>query len=202
MQTSDPPTQPAAAALAPRTRPLEEVPALAARAAELLCLPSAVAPLALAEARQIVAYMRLVTLPTGAVVFHEGERAGNSYMLLLLEGQVTVDLGAVAASDSVTISAIGPGAIIGEMSMLDATPRSAQCTAMSPIVAAGLSRVGLERLIEEHPKVAAKLAISLAQRLAERVRALGQQLQIYAQLAGGHGQDMLASPAPGVAMRS
>jgi CRP/FNR family cyclic AMP-dependent transcriptional regulator len=190
VQTPEQHAQPAGGAPAPRTRALDEVPALATRAAELLCTPSALAPLSLDDARQVVAFMRLVTFPTGTVLFHEGERAGTSYLLLILDGQVTVDLGASQGPDSVTISAIGPGSIIGEMSLLDGAPRSAQCTAMTPITAGGLSRGGLERLIEEHPKVAAKLVIGLAQRLADRVRALGQQVQIYSQLAGGPGQDV------------
>ena len=193
MLTPEQPSSPAGAHPAPRTRALDEVPALVARAAELLCTPSALAPLSIDEARQVAAFMRLVSFPTGTVLFHEGERAGTSYLLLILEGQVTVDVGASLGADSVTISAIGPGSIIGEMSLLDGAPRSAQCTAMSPIVAAGLSRGGLERLLEEHPKVAAKLVIGLAQRLADRVRALGQQVQIFAQLAGGPGQDLPGS---------
>lgn len=171
---------------APRTRPIEDNPQLATRAAELLRTPSALEPLTPEDARQVVAFMRQVTFPAGAVLFREGERAGTSYMLLLLEGEVSVDLGA-GGSDSVTLSALGPGSILGEMSLLDNAPRSAQCTAISPVVAAGLSRGGLEKLVEEHPKVAARLLIALAQRLADRVRALGQQVQIYAQISGTPG---------------
>ena len=38
--------------------------------------------------------------------------------------------------------------------------------AVSAVKAAGLSRGGLERLIEEHPKVAAKLLVDGSQRIA------------------------------------
>jgi CRP/FNR family transcriptional regulator, cyclic AMP receptor protein len=65
---------------------------------------------------------------------------------------------------------------------LDGSPRSATCTAVSAVRAAGLSRKGLEALLQAHPAVAARLALGLAQRIGERLRALGQQLQIYAQL--------------------
>lgn len=175
--------QAAGSAAAPRTRPIDEAPAHAARAAELLmATPSALSQLAPDEARQVVALMRLVSFPAGTVLFREGDRSGTSYLLLVLEGEVTVDLGVGSAAESVAISALGPGSIIGEMSLIDAAPRSAQCTAMSPVVAAGLSRGGLQRLIDEHPKVAAKLLLLLAQRLADRLRTLGQQMQIYAQL--------------------
>lgn len=191
MQTPDssaPPTASAsgggAAHSAPRTRPIEENPIQAVRAVELLRTPSALEPLTPEDARQVVAFMRLVTFPAGSVLFREGDKAGTSYMLLILEGEVNIDVGAQPGTESVTISALGPGSILGEMSLLDNAPRSAQCTAISPVVAAGLSRGGLERLVEEHPKVAARLLIALAQRLADRVRSLSQQLQIYAQIGG------------------
>lgn len=178
------PPQGAANPQSPRTRPIEDNPVLVARATQLLRTPSALEPLTPEDARQVVAFMRQVNFPGGAVLFREGERAGTSYMLLILEGEVSVDLGAGGA-ESVTLSALGPGSILGEMSLLDNAPRSAQCTAISPVVAAGLSRGGLEKLVEEHPKVAARLMIAIAQRLADRVRALGQQVQIYAQISGG-----------------
>jgi CRP/FNR family cyclic AMP-dependent transcriptional regulator len=183
VQTSESPA--AGTGPGPRTRPIDEAPAQAARAVELLrSSPATLSQLDAAEARHIVALMRLVSFPTGTVLFREGDRSGTSYLLLLLEGEVTVDLGIGSGAESVTISALGPGSIIGEMSLIDGAPRSAQCTAMSPIVAAGLSRGGLQRLLEEQPRVAAKLLLILAQRLADRVRALGQQMQIYAQLTG------------------
>lgn len=191
MQTPDSSAPPTAAASsggathsAPRTRPIEENPVQAVRAVELLRTPSALEPLTPEDARQVVAFMRLVTFPAGTVLFREGDKVGTSYMLLILEGEVTIDVGAQPGDESVTISALGPGSILGEMSLLDNAPRSAQCTAISPVVAAGLSRGGLERLVEEHPKVAARLLIAVAQRLADRVRSLSQQLQIYAQIGG------------------
>ena len=48
--------------------------------------------------------------------------------------------------------------------------------------AASLSRNGLNRLIEQRPAVAAKLMAGISQRISERLRALGEQLQMYAQL--------------------
>lgn len=176
------PATPDGSAPPPRTRPLDETPALAALAAELIRTPSAIVQMTADEARQVVALMRLVRFPAGAVVLHAGGRVGAGFMLLLLEGQMSVDAGDDGSPGTVPISVIGAGSLIGEMSLLDGAPHSATCTAASAVVAAGLSRGGLERLIEEHPKVAAKLMVGIAQRIADRLRDLGQQLQIYAQL--------------------
>jgi CRP-like cAMP-binding protein len=175
-------TSPAGQPAAAHTRPISESPVLAERAAELLRTPQAVMPLSVDEARCIVAYMRLVPYPNGATLFRAGERSSSSFMLFLLEGEVSVQAGGVGAADAVEIAVLGPGSIIGEMALLDSSPRSATCIAVSPVKAAGLGRRGLEYLIEEHPKVAAKFMIGLTQRIGDRLRAMDDQIQIYAQL--------------------
>ena len=80
------------------------------------------------------------------------------------------------------LATLGPGDVIGEMALLDGAPRSANCTTVSAVQAAGLSRKGLETLIEQQPRTAAKLLVGLGARIAERLRALGDQLQMYAAL--------------------
>lgn len=167
-----------------RTRPLAEAPALAARAAQLLRTPQAFITLAPAEAQTVVGYMRLVSFAAGNVVFREGDDGSSSYMLLLLEGEVAIDAG---YGDAVPISVVGPGSVIGEMALIDGSPRSASCTAMSAVSAAGLSRRGLEILLDEHPRVAARLMVGLTQRIAERLRALSQQLHLMAKIRADGG---------------
>lgn len=166
----------------PRVRPLTDVPALATRAAELLRTPQTGLPLAAEEALQVVGCMGLIPFAAGSTVLREGEGKRADYLLLLLEGEVQVDTTGGVPGGAVTLSVLGPGSIVGEMSVIDGAPRSATCTAMSPVLAAGLSRAGLEQLIDQHPRAAAKLLLGLAQRLGERLRALGQQIQLYARL--------------------
>jgi len=163
--------------------PLSEHPGLAQRAAVMLCTPHTMLPLNADEAACVVAQMVLVHYPPRATVLREGDNLRANYLLLLLEGDVAVDTLGDPPSAAVEIGVIGAGSIIGEMALLDGAPRSATCTAVSPVQAAGLSRLGLERLIAEHPQVAVKLLIGLASRIAERLRALGDQLRLYSQLA-------------------
>ena len=85
-----------------------------------------------------------------------------------------------------TISVLGPGNIIGEMGLLDGSPRSATCIASPAVQAGGLSRKALERLIEDNPQVGAKLMTGLAKRLAERLRAMSEQIGMYGAADGGH----------------
>ena len=167
-----------------RIRPLAELPALAELAAGLLSRPKSMVQLTLPEARQVAARMGLASFPPGATLLREGAESVSGHMLLLLEGEVSVDSEAAGGPQSpLALSVIGPGEIIGEMALLDGAPRAVTCTAISAVQAAGLSRAGLEDLMAAQPVVAAKLVVVLAARIADRLRAVSQQMQVYAQLA-------------------
>lgn len=172
------PAEPAAA----RARALSELPTLAAQTVQMLHTPQAMFGLGLDEAKVVVGYMHAVAFPRGATLLREGDGRDTAEMLFLLEGEVSVDGGTLRPSGGVPIASLGPGNVLGEVALLDGQPRSAQCTALSPVRAAGLTRAALQRLLDEHPKVAAKLMIALVQRITERVRGMGQQLQMYGEL--------------------
>ena len=152
----------------PRTRAISEIPRLAARAAELLQAQRAFVRLDAEDAQTVVAYLREVSYAPGEVLFRAGD--------------VTVETGTCLPGLEVPIAVLGAGSVLGEMALLDGAPRSATCTAVTPVQAAGLARRGLERLIDEHPKVAARLMVVLAQHMAERLRALDDQLRMYGQI--------------------
>lgn len=165
---------------APAYPPLSEMPALAERAADLLRTPGALLNLTPPEAASLVAQMRLVHFGPGVTLFREGDDVRLDHLLLVLEGEVSIEIGIDGSTVPVAISVVGPGSVIGEMALLDGSPRSASCTTVSALQAAALSRQGLERLIDQQPRVAVKLLIGLGSRTGERLRALGEQLQMYA----------------------
>ena len=178
------PSQAAPADSGPRlSRRLLDVPAMAELAVDLLRTPNALASLTEDDLRTVVSQMQLVSVPAGKVMMQEGDRDNTGYLLLLLTGEVKVESNDAAHGTSIDISVMGPGNILGEMGLLDGAPRSTTCTAVTEVQAAGLSRRALQLLIERHPRVAALLMVALAKRLSDRLRALGDQLGIYAQLA-------------------
>lgn len=176
-------------------RSLTESPALADLAAELLQTPGAMADLGPEAATAIVGYMGLVTYPAGAVIFREGDASHTSYLLLVLSGDVSVETADPRGQAPVAISVLGAGNIIGEMGLLDGSPRSATCIATTAVQAGGLSRKALERLIEDNPKVGAKLMVALSKRLADRLRAMSDQLAMYAQVTAAQQQEINALKA-------
>jgi CRP/FNR family transcriptional regulator, cyclic AMP receptor protein len=173
------PTPPASA---PRTPPLEDRPELAMRTIELLRTKSALLDLTDAEGRCIVRYMRLVNLPKGTTLFREGESQRTDHMFLVLQGDVSVEMADSTPGEQVPISVLGPGSLVGEMGLIDGSPRSAHCVALSDVLAAGLSRQGMQMLTQEHPAAAARLLVAIAQRIGDRLRAMGEQLRLYAQI--------------------
>jgi CRP-like cAMP-binding protein len=179
--SNHPPSESPAAG-SPRTRALTEVPALTEAAIELLRTPNSLAMLSADDALVVVTHMRLVTFPAGALMLREGDQSPNSYMLLVLTGDVSVEMNDPASTHPMEVSVLGPGSLIGEMALLDGQARSVSCVATSTVQAGGLSRKALERLIDVHPKVAARLMVAIAKRLSDRLRAAGEQLAMMSQI--------------------
>lgn len=163
-----------------RSRQLGQMPELLEMAIELLRSADPGLGLSETEARHIAEHMVVVNYPKGAGVLREEE--GTQHMLLLLSGEVSITMGDSGRVDAVTVAVLGAGSLLGELGLLDGEPRSASCTALSPVQAAALSRDGLQRLLETHPTVAAKLLAEIGKRIAQRLRSLGAQLTMYADL--------------------
>jgi CRP/FNR family transcriptional regulator, cyclic AMP receptor protein len=152
------------------------------QAAELLRAPTALMQLSEEEALTVVSFMRPQVYKRGARIIRQGEASDTGFMVLVLEGEITVENLVPSRADSVTVTVLGPGSLIGEMSLVDGAARSATCIASTTVRCAVLTRSALEVLIREQPGTAAKLMTAVAQRLAERLRESGQKLQVFGQL--------------------
>lgn len=152
------------------------------RAAEMLSAPSAALKLSHEEARAVVAYMRPHKIAEGTRFIKEGDTDETDFMLLVLDGEVTIETIVVSRTEPITVTVLGPGNLIGEMGLLDGEPRSASCTAMSDVRCAILTRDALNRLLNDDPRTAAKLMMSISLRIAERMRESQEKLKMYAQL--------------------
>lgn len=151
-------------------------------AARLLVTPSALDDLTLGDAMRVVAYMRPHRIKSGTVFIQEGEVKRNDYMLLVLEGDISVENELPGHEGSIVVNIIGPGHLIGEMGVLDGSPRSATCTATTDIAAAVLSRTALMRLLKAEPAVGARLLLAISKRMADRLRETSRKLRTFAQM--------------------
>ena len=125
------------------------------------------------EADTLGVLMPLLRARAGQALITEGEV--GDWMLLLLGGPVDVTKRSESGEVS-RLAVIQQGAAVGEMSMLDAAPRYATCTALEDVQAGVLPRAVIARLIQDHPAIGAKLLVKLTQLLAQRLRNTSTQL--------------------------
>ena len=174
----------------PTEPPEPEDTSLAALAARLLTTPSALAELSTQEAEFVIGYTLLRHFPAGTTVIEQGERDRTGFMLLVVDGDVTVENVIVSRANPIVMTVLGPGSLVGEMGLLDGAPRAASCVALSDVAAAILTRSALARLIDDDVAIGAKLMIAISQRLAERLRESGQKLLAYTQLTRAMQQEI------------
>ena len=151
-------------------------------AARLLVTPSALDDLTLADAVKIVGYMRPKRFAAGTVFIREGEVRRNDFMLLVLEGDISVDSANPGDGEPLVYDVLGPGSLIGEMGMLDGGPRSANCTAVTDVAAAILTRTALMRLLRDDPRVGSRLLLAITKRLSDHLRETTRKLRTFAQM--------------------
>jgi len=163
---------------------------MAALAAELLAAPTAMMRLTLDEARIVVSYMEPRMFEVGTVFIQEGDKNNTDYMVLVLDGEVTVESIVVSRTTPVTTAVLGAGSVLGEMGIVDGEPRSATCTATSKVRAAIFTRAALEKLITEQPAIGAKFMMSISLRIAERLRDTADKLKLYTQLTQAMQQEI------------
>lgn len=151
-------------------------------AAEMLTAPSALMQLSLAEAKVVVHYMRPQFIPEGTMFIREGDTEDTGFMVLVLDGEVTVENIVVSRVSPITVTVLGPGSMHGELGLIDGLPRSASCTASSELRCAILTREGMLQLLKDDPRIGAKLMMAIAMRIGERLRDNTEKLKKYVQL--------------------
>lgn len=159
-------------------------------AAQMLHAPSALIQLSADDARRIVSYMEPVRLLAGQCFMREGQTEDTDYMLLILEGDVMVENFIVSRRTPITTAVIGAGALVGELGLLDGSPRSATCTTCTDVLAAKLGRVALGELLEEDPALGVKLLLAIGVHMSNRVRERTEKLKSYAALIQTMQQEM------------
>ena len=163
------------------------------KAAQLFITPTAFADLSEAEARTVVGFMQLSRVKHGTVLIREGEVTHTDFMMLIVDGEVLVDNEVTAMDDSMVVSIIGPGSLIGEMGVLDGAPRSATCTATCDLAVAVMSRESLLKLIQENPSVGARLMLAISKRLSDRLRESNRKIKTLSGLSRALQQELDAA---------
>jgi CRP-like cAMP-binding protein len=93
------------------------------------------------------------------------ENDGGSHVLVILTGWAVVWTATERASSRLILALRGPGELIGEMAMLDGSPRCASVTALGPVRARVLAADRFRRFVAGDPRANGLLMAQLAARL-------------------------------------
>ena len=105
-----------------------------------------------------------VTLTEGQKLFSAGESAQDMYVLL--EGSAAIRVG------NQVVETAGPGALLGEMAMIEDAPRVATVIARTPCRLARVDRARFNYLIQQNPF----FAVHVMRVLVERLRSMNQRI--------------------------
>ena len=121
----------------------------------------------------IAAAGKVRTAWEGDEILREGE-SGES-MLLLLDGEARVSKADVNGRVR-ELASLGTGALIGEIALLEAVPRSATVKATKPVRYFEMDRAALASMLSDEDRAAVRLLFNLARVLARRQRATNDRL--------------------------
>jgi CRP/FNR family transcriptional regulator, cyclic AMP receptor protein len=100
-----------------------------------------------------------ITAPAGSLLVDQGQTGREAFVLL--EGEATV------RRNGKKIATLGPGAVIGELSLLDHGPRTASVTCDTDCQVLVISQRNFLGVLDDVPALAHKLLATLASRVRE-----------------------------------
>ena len=115
----------------------------------------------------------IVSLQAGLTLFSEGETGTNMYVLL--EGLASILVGGKV------IEVAKPGALLGEMALVDSSLRSATVISRSACRVISIDRAQFDLLVREYPGFARHVMTVMADRLRrmnERLKAAPSELSV------------------------
>lgn len=145
--------------------------------------------------RAFLSASRTFELRAREVLFHAGDSGDGCYFLR--DGVVKASVIAKDGQERL-LAVFGPGALIGELSLIDDEPRSATISALKPSHMLHLSKQAFFRLADANPQVYRHALRLLAQRLRETndsvvaqgtVTVAGRVARAFASLADGLGTE-------------
>ena len=152
-------------------------------AVELLTAAASIAPFTEEEATALVRHMHPYTIPAGERFLIAEEQADNDFMMLILSCEVLVE-SHIAEGQTLTINVLHAGNWVGELALLDGSPRQADCRASDDgdVRCAIISRREFLSLLETEPYLIAKLTLLLANNISSALRDMHQKMCRYAEI--------------------
>jgi CRP/FNR family transcriptional regulator, cyclic AMP receptor protein len=119
------------------------------------------------ECGELCQYLECFGAPSHVTIIREGD-AGD-FLLVVLTGLIQV-VKRDAGGEAKVVAEVGPGAFLGEMSLIDGRARFASCVSAAPSDLAVLSRERLNAILVDHPRLGQKLLLMLLRHTVGRLR--------------------------------
>ena len=119
------------------------------------------------EIDMLASRARFLSYPAGATPIEE-DGPGHS-MFVIVKGRVRVTV----AGEAETVATLGPGDIVGEMSLLTGARRSATVTATEPVEVIEVNKQALAHVLAQSPTLVARFVEMLTRRQRELDRIAG-----------------------------
>ena len=104
---------------------------------------------------------------SGATLFHEGDH--SDWIGLVVSGRAKVSCFGADGRERL-VAVVGPGEVLGELSAIDGSPRSATAAAIEPLEVAVLTATEFLDLLEQHPRVTVAILRAVIGRLRDSDR--------------------------------
>lgn len=126
-----------------------------------------------ADFQAAAGYFSISSIEQGEAIFQEGD--AGSFMCIINSGTVSVRK-LNPEGQPVEIALLRKGRAFGEMAVLDGERRSAGCIAATPCHLLNLGKDSLDKMLNDAPKIAAKIIRAIAVALSRRLRMVDGQL--------------------------
>ncbi len=115
------------------------------------------------DLQQLAAACRERMYSAGSRLIKQGDTGVGLYVIT--NGTVHITKEADPDKPELELGTVGPGNVLGEMSLLDDLPRSANVTAVSDVTALLLPVWEFRTTLRDHPEIALRLLSTLSRRL-------------------------------------
>ena len=118
-------------------------------------------------------HMSYVTLHRGEFLFVEGDR--GTFMGFVVQGLLEV-MKKAETGENIVIARLTKGSSIGEMALIDKSPRSATVMAKQPTTMVTLTEKGFQLLTGQNPALGVKFIQKVARQLSSNMRRTSSKL--------------------------
>jgi CRP/FNR family transcriptional regulator, cyclic AMP receptor protein len=123
------------------------------------------------DRQDLEAVARRQAADRGDVLLARGDVADR--VLVVESGRVKIAV-TTPTGREVVLNFRGPGALLGDQALVDESPRSATVSAVEPVVVLVIAASAFRSYLEDHPRVATAMLVTLSSRLRESDRRLAE----------------------------